>query len=93
VSVRVRVTEADGRPASGVSARLVSLEGDEAAVPDEFFGAFFGGRNSTDAEGLVELGRFRPGAYRLEVQRGLQRAPPREVQVDGDEIELRARMP
>jgi protocatechuate 3,4-dioxygenase beta subunit len=93
VAVLVRVTEADGRPAAGVSARLVSIEGDETADPDAFFGAFFGGRNTTDAEGLLELGRFRPGAYRLEVQRGLVRAPPREVQVDGDEVELRARMP
>ncbi|HVS17286.1 MAG TPA: carboxypeptidase-like regulatory domain-containing protein, partial [Planctomycetota bacterium] len=93
VAVRVRVTEADGRPAIGVTARLVPLEGDAAADPGAFFGAFFGGRNATDAEGLVELGRFRPGPYRLEVQRGLLRAPAREVQVDGDELELRARMP
>lgn len=93
VAVSVRVTEADGRPAAGVTAQLVPLDGEDAGSAGAFFGAFFGGRNSTDAEGLLELGQFRPGAYRLEVQRGLLRAPPREVQVDGDEVELRARMP
>lgn len=93
VLVSVRVVEADGRPAVGVSARLVPLEEGAAVDPEAFFGAFFGGRNATNAEGLVEVGRFRPGAYRLEVQRGLVRAPAREVQVDGEELELRARMP
>jgi protocatechuate 3,4-dioxygenase beta subunit len=91
VLVRVRVQEADGRPALGASARLVPLEEGVAIDPEAFFGAFFGGRNATNADGLLELGRFRPGAYRLEVQRGLVRAPSREVQVDGDELELRAR--
>jgi hypothetical protein len=92
-AVSVRVTESDGRPAVGVSARLVPVEEGAAVDPEAFFGAFFGGRNATNAEGLLELGRFAPGAYRLEVQRGLVRAPAREVQVDGDEVELRARMP
>ena len=71
-AVSVRVTESDGRPALGVSARLVPVEEGVAVDPEAFFGAFFGGRNATNSEGLLELGRFHPGAYHLSGQTGLQ---------------------
>lgn len=86
------VTDGSGRPLSGAFAKLVKADG---AADDGGFGAFasfFGGGGTTDAEGRMALGRFGPGNYRLEAQRGVQKAGPKNVTLRRGEETLEVRI-
>jgi hypothetical protein len=97
IQVSVRVVDGAGRPVSGAAARLIALEGNAAAGAadaERMFGRFFSGGGTSGADGRLELGRYAPGRYRLEVQRGFARAEPQEVELaGGGDVELRARLP
>jgi len=55
----------------------------------------FKGEGASDPEGKIEMGRFLPGEYRLEVQRGGANVEIPRVTIRGDraEVELRAELP
>jgi len=97
IEVTVRVTDGAGRPVSGAAARLVALDGAPAggaADAERLFGRIFSGEGTSGPDGRLALGRYAPGRYRLEVQRGLARAQPEEVELKGGgDVELRARLP
>jgi Carboxypeptidase regulatory-like domain len=97
VEVSVRVTDGTGRPVSGAAARLIPLEQSpdaSAAEAQRMMARMFRGEGTSGADGRLALGRFSPGRYRLEVQRGLARALPEEVELEaGNDVELRARLP
>jgi hypothetical protein len=57
------------------------------------FGRFFSGEGTSGPDGRLDLGRYAPGRYRLEAQRGLARAEPQEVELKGGgSVELRVRL-
>jgi hypothetical protein len=92
VLVRVRVMKG-GAPVSGARAQLLAPGGDAAGSggdPGRILEGFFRGEGATDTDGMVELGRYAPGKYRLEAQRGASRKS-RDVEVEGrdGEAELR----
>ena len=97
IQVSVRVVDGAGRPVSGAAARLVALEDNAAAGQadaERMFGRFFSGEGTSGPDGRLVLGRYAPGRYRLEVQRGFARAEPQEVELKpGADAELRARLP
>jgi hypothetical protein len=97
VEVSVRVTDATGRPVSGAAARLVPLDQSPdatAADAQRLMGRMVRGEGTSGPDGRLVIGRFSPGHYRLEVQRGLLRAVPEEVELEaGHDLELRARLP
>lgn len=87
VEVSVRVSDASGQPVAGAAAQLIALEGSKATRAgdaEQIFGKFFSGEGTTGADGRYVLGRYAPGRYRLEVQRGAKRSAPREVTLEGD---------
>lgn len=92
-SVELRVYGADGRPLAGASARFQRTDqpGAETADPGGAVVDLFTGKQTTDAEGRLELGRFVPGIYELEVWRGpLRRLRPSvQVEAGDDVLELR----
>ncbi len=92
VLVGVRITKG-GLPVSGARAQLRSAGGEGAAGgndPGRALEGFFRGEGASDVEGRVELGRYAPGKYRLEAQRGASRAE-KDVVIEGGrgETELR----
>lgn len=94
VKVVVRVFDAKGQPAAGARAELSSLEGKKEQDPaqvERMFASLFGGEGAADAEGRIELGRFAPGKYKLEAERGLSKAvdPKVELEAGDQEVELR----
>jgi hypothetical protein len=94
VHVSVRVYAADGGPASGARADLYPLSGERTNDPANTGKAIqnlFSGEGASDASGLIDLGRYMPGEYRLEVQRGFSKATdPRVVLKPGQgEVELK----
>ena len=98
VLVSVRVFGANGAPASGARADLYPLEGERTADPANAGKAIqnlFTGEGASGVDGRVELGRYLPGKYRLEVQRGFSRATdPKVVVKDGaTELELTIDLP
>src|SRR5439155_1743387 len=79
-----RILGPDGSPASGARAQLAPLDGDaglEAAGASRLLGSLFSGEGASDSEGRLDLGRFAPGEYRLEAQRGFSRTTLPRVQV------------
>ncbi|MBK7874350.1 MAG: carboxypeptidase regulatory-like domain-containing protein [Planctomycetes bacterium] len=97
VLVIARIYGADGRPASGARAELVAKSGGNAARTADagrVIQGLFSGEGSSDAEGRVELGRFLPGEYRLEAQRGLSKGSVPNVKVPSgtDEYEVRVEL-
>ncbi len=94
VPVSVRVIGSNGRPVSGAHGRLDPVDG--AAAPEDLertMKALFAGAGSSDADGLLELGRHEPGEYTLTVQRGFSRSDPKTVTVSpGGPVRLRARL-
>jgi hypothetical protein len=95
VAVTVRVFQSDGSPAPGAHATLVRAgEGGEldTADADRLLEHLFQGEGAADAEGRIEMGRFLPGEYRLEVVRGGATTTRPHVTIRGDhgEVELRA---
>ncbi len=93
----LRVFDAAGRPLSGAAGQLVALDSSGAGLAgdaEQTFGRFLAGEGTSGADGRLALGRFAPGRYRLEVQRGFARAAPQEVELSGaGPIELRAQLP
>ncbi|MBL8861411.1 MAG: carboxypeptidase regulatory-like domain-containing protein [Planctomycetes bacterium] len=91
VLVRARVTKG-GLPVSGARVQLLAPGGEAAGAddPGRAIEGYFRGEGATNAQGEVVVGRYLPGAYRLEAQRGADKAA-KDVQVDdrGAEEELR----
>jgi hypothetical protein len=96
VRVRVRVVDA---PAAGLrrlrAARPKGGRSPGSAGAQRVLNSFFQGDGSSGDDGLFELGRFTPGEYRLEVQRGFAKAAKDPVQVQGgrEEQELQVELP
>jgi protocatechuate 3,4-dioxygenase beta subunit len=95
VEVSVTVLGSDGRPVTGATGRLVRAGQAQPASGADVGRAvtnLFAGKGVSDSKGVLDLGLFEPGAYRLEVQRGAQRAGE-DVKVEaGGPVELRARL-
>jgi protocatechuate 3,4-dioxygenase beta subunit len=95
VEVSVKVLGPDGQPVTGATGRLVragETQPVNGADVGRAFTNLFSGKGVSDSKGVLELGKFEPGAYRLEVQRGQQRAQE-DVKIDaGGPIELRVRL-
>jgi len=83
VLVRARVSKG-GLPVSGARVTLLGAGGESAGAddPGRAIEGFFRGEGATDVEGLVEVGRYAPGKYRLEAQRGADKAA-KDVTIDG----------
>jgi len=92
-AVELRVFGPDGQPLAGASARFQRTDqpGAETADPGGAVIDLFNGKRTTDGEGRLELGRFVPGIYELEVWRGpLRRLRPSvQVEAGDDVLELR----
>ncbi len=98
ILVSVRVYQNDGQPAAGARATLFRAdEGPnlDSSDADRVLEGMFKGEGASDAEGKIEMGRFLPGEYRLEVQRGGANVEIPRVTIRGDraEVELRAELP
>lgn len=92
VLVSARVTKG-GAPVSGARVQLLAPSGEAARGGDDAGRAiegFFRGEGATDTQGVVQVGRYAPGNYRLEAQRGADKSS-KDVKVDGrdGETELR----
>ncbi len=94
VNVRVRVVDVTGAAMVGASARLVAVDGLDSALatdPGAFFSSWVQGQGLTDIQGNLDLGRFSPGEYRLEAQRGSAKSKPKQVTLGGlGLVELKA---
>ncbi len=92
VEVVVRVTGPDGRPLQGATGRLVAREGSvatKANVLDRAIEGLFTGEGVSGPDGVLKLGRYAPGNYRLEVGRGTLSASKEPVRLeDGPPVEL-----
>jgi hypothetical protein len=98
VHVSVRVYSADGSPASGARADLYPLSGERTTDPANTGKAIqnlFSGEGAADTSGLIDLGRYVPGEYRLEAQRGFSKAtdPKVVLKAGQDEVELKIDLP
>ena len=97
VLVRVRIVDAAGRPVAGAFAQLVPKSGRTAgsAGAQRVLNNLFQGSGNSGEDGIFELGRFNPGEYRLEAQRGLARASKDPVKIEGgrEEQELQVELP
>lgn len=92
VHVTVTVFGSNGAPASGARADLYPTEGQRASDPANAGKAIqnlFTGEGASGADGRIDLGRYAPGAYRLEVRRGLSKAVRPKVVLAPDEDEVR----
>ncbi len=92
VLVRARVTKS-GLPVSGARVTLLAPGADSANAgdPGRAIEGFFRGEGATDARGIVEVGRYTGGKYRLEAQRGADKAA-KEVSIDGRDAETELRI-
>jgi protocatechuate 3,4-dioxygenase beta subunit len=98
VLVRARVFGPDGQPISGARAELLRKSGGasaSAADAGRIIQGLFRGEGTSDAEGNVVIGRFLPGEYRLEAQRGFSKAsvPSVTIPAGQDEFEVRVELP
>jgi len=92
VLVRARVTKG-GAPVSGARVQLLGSGGESAGGddPGRAIEGFFRGEGATDAQGQVEVGRFAPGKYRMEAQRGSDKKS-KDVTLDGRDPEAELRI-
>jgi protocatechuate 3,4-dioxygenase beta subunit len=96
VQVRVLVSGPGGQPVQGATGRLVAADG--GAVPDlqsarRALDGIFRGKGLSGVDGVLDLGRHRPGEYRLEVRRGDREAIVDGVRVvEGDLTELQVEL-
>ncbi|QDV06233.1 Cna protein B-type domain protein [Planctomycetes bacterium Poly30] len=86
LEIEVRVVDGSGTPRAGVACFLSRAE-DEATTAaasgsSTFLSQFFSGSNTTDSEGLMPLGRFEPGVYRLRASQGFS-STERQVELEG----------
>jgi hypothetical protein len=98
VVVSVRVFGNDGQPVAGARATLLRLDSAnqmEAADADRLLEGLFKGEGASGADGRIDMGRFLPGEYKLEVQRGAATTTRPRVGIPGDhtEFEIRADLP
>lgn len=87
VEVSVVVYDATGAPAAGAVGTLLQVGGSVAVQrerAEDSFEGFFGGEGASGADGRLSLGRHAPGTYRLEVQRGRDRAVVEEVRLEDE---------
>jgi hypothetical protein len=95
ILVRVRVLDSSGRPVEGARAQLLGKDGQSASVSgaERALTGFFTGEGASGADGLLTLGRYLPGAYTLEAQKGFARAQGEKVSVaagrEEQEFEIR----
>ncbi|MCY2961395.1 MAG: carboxypeptidase regulatory-like domain-containing protein [Planctomycetota bacterium] len=92
VLVRARVSKG-GLPVSGARVQLLAPSGEATGSddPGRAIEGFFRGEGATDTQGLVEVGRYAPGKYRLEAQRGANRSA-KDVTIDGRDTETELRI-
>ncbi len=92
VLVRARVTKS-GLPVSGARVTLLTPGAESAGSddPGRAIEGYFRGEGATDAQGIVEVGRYVPGKYRLEAQRGADKSA-KDVTVDGKDTEAELRI-
>jgi len=84
VEVSVLVRGPDGAPVQGATGRLVRLDGRGTPASTDAERALVGlleGGGISGPEGTLELGRYDPGSYRLEVRRGGRTATLEDVVV------------
>lgn len=95
VLVRVRVLDAFGRPTEGARAQLMGKDGKSAGAlnAERALTGFFSGEGKSGEDGLLVLGRYLPGEYVLEAQKGFARASSSAIQVaagrEEQEFEIR----
>ena len=81
-----RVRDARGAPVMGARGRVVPKDSASEEVDPEVAGAmlqqFFSGEGGSNDEGLLDLGRYAAGEWRVEVQRTNARGT-KVVKVDG----------
>ncbi len=96
VLVRVRIRDAYGRAVAGAHAQLARKgAAANSAGAERVLTSFFSDEGSSNDEGVIELGRYAPGEYRLEVQRGFSRTvqDPLKVEAGKDEQEVDVELP
>ena len=98
VRVSVIVYAQNGAPASGARADLYPAKGERTNDPANAGKAIenlFSGAGASGPDGKIELGRYMPGEYRLEAQRGFSKATDPEVTIAAgrDEVELKIDLP
>jgi hypothetical protein len=96
--VSVRIYQSNGAPASGARAELKALKGENTTDPanaGKALQGLFTGEGAADANGRIDLGRYLPGEYRLDAQRGFSKATNPKVVIPAgqDEVELRIDLP
>ena len=95
IAVSVEIFGSNGRPVSGATARLQRADGEaDPGDAQEAFQSLFQGEGVSDSRGHLELGRFLPGSYTLEAQRGSARSQPERVSLEAgtDGVTLRTRL-
>ncbi|MCZ6596315.1 MAG: carboxypeptidase-like regulatory domain-containing protein [Planctomycetota bacterium] len=94
--VKVWVFGPDGEPVQGATGRLVPRIGPEVpevASLDRTIQGLFSGQGLSGPQGLLHLGRYAPGEYRLEVRRGSLAAVEEPVRLEqGPPVELEVRL-
>lgn len=87
VDVSVLVYDVQGAPAAGAVGTLLQVGGLPAIQrerAEQTFEGFFGGEGASGPDGRLSLGRYAPGTYRLEVQRGRERVVVEEVRLEDE---------
>jgi len=97
VSVSVIAYASNGAPASGARGDLYPAKGertDDPANAGKAIQNLFTGEGASGSDGRIELGRYMPGEYRIEVRRGLSKASKSIVlKPDEDEVEFKVDLP
>jgi protocatechuate 3,4-dioxygenase beta subunit len=95
VEVKVVVLGEGNRPLAGATGRLVAAgESTQVTGADvgRAFENLFSGKGVSGADGVLDLGRFGPGEYRLTVQRGSSKHEEALKIEAGGPVELRVRL-
>ena len=91
----MKIVGATGQPVQGATGRLVRKDGVAEVGANDVGRAFtnlFNGKGVSDAKGVLALGTFNAGDYRLEVQRGAERAQDDVTLAGSGEQVLRIRL-
>ncbi|MDF1798804.1 MAG: carboxypeptidase-like regulatory domain-containing protein [Planctomycetota bacterium] len=94
--VEVLVLAADGSPAPGAIANLTHVAGEDPGGEraNQALETWFSGKGVAGLNGVVDLGRFAPGTYELQVRRGGVSATIEGIEVpEGGELRIEAQLP